>query len=634
MKRITLYLLIALSAAVPAAAADYTLDVRLNPAAKTVGGSLLLEWTNDTPFPAPDLRFHLYFNAWENEKTSFMNSWRWRDRDLSDWGEGDWGGTEISSLVVARSLPAGEEGVPRREDFDLTGRMEFIQPDDGNPNDRSVLRVALPQPVAPGESIRVEIEFTTKIPRTFARTGFRGDYYFLAHWFPKLGVFEEDGSWNCHQFIQTEFYSRFGDYDVKLQVPSGWTLGATGTAQSVNDNGDGTSTHHYTQQRVHGFAWVTSPRLREHLRRFQHESLPPVQMRLLIMPDHAGQEDRYFAATEAALRYYGEWFGAYPYDHVTVVDPAWESGSGGMEYPTLFTGGSRWLTPLGSDRPESVTVHEMGHQFWYGVVGNNEFEHAWLDEGLNSYSQLRTQMVAYPEVYRTRRYFKGFIPLLFRGLPRERRTVAGESEELEKDIMGRPSWKLGPDAYGINSYTKPALMLLTLERYLGWDRFQKAMAAFYRQYSFGHPVAEDFFRVLGEETGEDLSWFWEQTYYSSNVFDYGVSQVGRDRLDRPFVVVRRFGEATFPVTARITFEDGTSVQEEWDGQGRWQDYVYQPEQRIVRVEVDPEEVVALDVDRTNNSWVEDAPSAFAAKKWALKWMVWMQNVMETYAFHF
>ena len=112
-------------------------------------------------------------------------------------------------------------------------------------------------------------------------------------------------------------------------------------------------------------------------------------MRLLLQPEHRGQEDRHFAATAAALKYYGEWFGAYPYPQITIVDPAWQSGSGGMEYPTLFTAGTRWLAPRGSNTPEGVTVHEAGHQFWYGIVASNEVTSAWMDEGLNTFSEAR-----------------------------------------------------------------------------------------------------------------------------------------------------------------------------------------------------------------------------------------------------
>ena len=138
---------------------------------------------------------------------------------------------------------------------------------------------------------------------------------------------------------------------------------------------------------MHDFAWTTSPDYLDLTERFEHPTLPDVEMRLLLQPEHAGQAGRHFEATRAALTHYGEWYGPYPYEHLTIVDPAWRSGAGGMEYPTLFTAGTRWLAPADVTDPESVTVHEAGHQFWYGIVGSNEFEHAWLDEGLNMFSR-------------------------------------------------------------------------------------------------------------------------------------------------------------------------------------------------------------------------------------------------------
>src|SRR6185503_14852687 len=174
-----------------------------------------------------------------------------------------------------------------------------------------------------------------------------------------------------------EFFSDYGTYDVSLTVPADWPVGATGVPRDRRDNGDRTSTHRYYQDDVHDFVWTTSPDYIERTARFEHATLAPVVMRLLLQPEHAGQADRHFDATRTTLKYYGEWFGAYPYGHITIVDPAWQSGAGGMEYPTLFTAGTRWLAPARVTTPESVTVHEAGHQFWYGMVGNNEFEHAW-----------------------------------------------------------------------------------------------------------------------------------------------------------------------------------------------------------------------------------------------------------------
>lgn len=635
----------------PAAAADYQIEAALDTQTRIISASEVITWTNRTSHPATELRFHLYFNGWRDAKSSFLTSNRIETSDFSEWKEGDWAFQEVSSLVVISPLESEDPEVDAFKQTDLTRKMEFIQPDDGNPNDKTVMRVLLPEPVPPESTIRIRIDFQTKVPRPFARTGVIDDYYFVAHWFPKLGVFEEDGSWNCHQFIQTEFYSEFGNYDVKLRLPAGWVVGATGLLQEKSDHGDGSATHHFVQENVHAFTWTASPHFREFKRRFEHPELPAVDMRLLMMPEHLGQEERYFAATEAALKYYGEWFGAYPYGHVTIIDPAYQSRSGGMEYPTIFTGGTRWLNPEGSGSPEGVTVHECGHQFWYGVIANNEFEHAWLDEGFNTYSTAKVMLEAFGLSYMVGRYLDGFLPVRFEDLqeaPRSAAGLGGYYSDLKLDRMARPSWAYGPasarkrsaagrgriyggGAYNINSYTKPALMLLTLERYLGWETFQKIMSTYFERWKFKHPAPEDFFAVADEISGRDLSWFWDETYRSSNIFDYAVDFVDSTE-ELQTVVLRRWGEAVFPVQVKVRFENGDELKESWDGKSRWIRFRYPRPEKIEQVVVDPDEVVALDVNRTNNSWQKDAPTTLAAGKWALKWMVWLQHLLEQFAF--
>src|SRR5262249_20709353 len=244
----------------------------------------------------------------------------------------------------------------------------FVAPDDDNANDETVMEVPLASPVPPGATATIAIVWTAHVPRTFARTGAVGNFFFVAQWFPKLGVLQDEG-WNCHQFhAGTEFFSDYGVYDVSLTLPSGWPVGATGVEREHRDEG-GQTTHRFYQDDVHDFAWTTSPDYVVHTARFEHPTLPPVEMRLLLQPEHESQAGRHFDATRTTLKYYGEWFGPYPYGHITIVDPAFQSGAGGMEYPTLFTAGTRWLAPARVLTPEGVTVHEAGHQFWYGIVG-------------------------------------------------------------------------------------------------------------------------------------------------------------------------------------------------------------------------------------------------------------------------
>src|SRR5262249_33495852 len=133
---------------------------------------------------------------------------------------------------------------------DLAPSRHFIAPDDGNEEDQTVLAAPLPQPVAPGETRWIRVQWTSHVPRTFARTGAVGNFFFIAQWFPKLGVLQDEG-WNCHQFHwSTEFFSDYGVYDVSLTAPQGWIVGATGVERA---NGARGSTHRFYQEDVHDF---------------------------------------------------------------------------------------------------------------------------------------------------------------------------------------------------------------------------------------------------------------------------------------------------------------------------------------------------------------------------------------------
>jgi hypothetical protein len=630
--------------------ANYDIDVRLDHATRTLTGTEIIRWRNIGLAATNSLRLHLYWNGWRHTATTWMREDTLPGGDYLDRAGEDWSYIDVLTLALAnRDGSAG---------LDLMPAFTFVQPDDANPDDNTLASVALPAAIPPGGEVALRVTFKARVPRTFSRTGAIGNYYFIAHWFPKIAVFEE-GKWIAHQFhANTEFFSDYGRYDVRMTVPRGWVVGATGLEQSRTDNADGTTTHRYVQDDVHDFTWTTSPDYVEHRQTFQHAGLPPVDMRLLMQPEHRGQEDRHFAATSAALKYYGEWFGPYPYDHVTVIDPAYQSGAGGMEYPTIFTAGTRWLAPRLSNSPEAVTVHEAGHQFWYGMVGNNEFEHGWIDEGLNTFSEERVQSIAFQPNYRVERFFGGFVPWQFRDIPLNRATdgngLNGYRPAAESDEPSKPTFRYWPGTHAQITYSKTALWLHTLERLLGWDTLQRIMTKFFERWKFRHPRPDDFFAVAYEISGQDLTWFFDQVYRSSNVFDYGVlrvhtSAVSRRGYDdskpepkfqertepgvfRTTVVVRRFGEAFFPVDVLTIFQNGEHIREKWDGRERWRAYTYDRTSRAVSVQVDPERVLLLDVNYTNNSWAHEPQGDRAAQKWSLAWMVWLQDLLLTWSF--
>ena len=632
--------------------ANYSIDVRLDPDTRTLTGRAVLTWRNIAAVSAPDLRFHLYYNAWRNNRSTWMRERELgRGPGLASRPEADWGWIDVTAV---RLLGAGEA-----PPLDLTDRAHFVSPDDGNPDDRTVLAVPMPAPVAPGETVNVEIEWSSRVPRTFARTGAIGNFFFLAQWFPKIGVLEAEG-WNCHQFhASTEFFADYGVYDVRISVPTGWIVGATGVGEVLRDNADGTTTHRYVQADVHDFAWTTSPDFLDLSERFEVAGLPAVQMRLLLQPEHRGQGARHFAATAATLEAYGHWFGPYPYPQLTVVDPAWQSGAGGMEYPTLFTAGTRWLAPPDVSQPESVTIHEAGHQFWYGVVGNNEFEHAWLDEGLNTFATARVLDSALSPNHLARRYFGGFVPFVFRDIAWSRDTDGNRwatyRTAARADRQQTPTFRYWPGTATAISYDKTALWLHTLERYLGWEPVREILSVFYDRWQFRHPEPEDFFAVANEVSGQDLSWYFDQVHRGTQTFDYAVQQVTsrplRDRgfvesdhgpvfedpiddrgLTRTTVTVRRNDDGIFPVDVRVVFDDGESIREHWDGRDAWRLFTYERAARAVRVEVDPDRVLLLDVDYANNSWTATPRAAPAATRWTLRWMIWLQDLLLTYAF--
>lgn len=636
--------------------ANYDIDVRLDHAARTLTGRETIRWRNISANPTSELQFHLYWNAWRNRESTWL-----RERNLAGNftapRDDAWSSMDVTRLRARTSDSSGAAG---GDWVELTQQQRFLAPDDGNTADRTVMAATLPWDVQPNETIEIEVDWNAKVPRPFARTGYVGDYYFIAQWFPKLGVLEDAG-WNTHQFHAiAEFYSDYGVYDVRIAVPKAFVVGASGGEVERTENADGTATHRYLGEDIHDFAWTASEDFIDVTRTFEHPTLPAVEMRLLLRPEHEGQASRHFDATAAALRYYGEWFGAYPYDRVTIVDPAYQSRSGGMEYPTLFTAGARWLGPAGVSQPERVTVHEAGHQFWYGIVGSNEFEHAWMDEGLNTFSAARvSDEVGLPNRVAAR-FFGGFIPWVLDDIRLARATdgnrLPGYLNSAEGDAPATPTFQYWPGTATAITYNKTALWLHTLERRLGWPVLQRIMSTYFDRWKFRHPKPADFFAVVNEVSGRDMTWFFDQVYRSSNVFDYGVQQltstVIRPTPDaasdtasdttfdttadtdqyRTVVVVRRFGEAIFPVDIVTTLRDGARIVEQWDGRDRRVIYTYEQPSQALSVEVDPERVLLLDVNYTNNSATLEPRVEEASLKWSLKWLAWLQDLMLTYAF--
>jgi hypothetical protein len=236
------------------------------------------------------------------------------------------------------------------------------------------------------------------------------------------------------------------------------------------------------------------------------------------------------------------------------------------------------------------------------------------------------------------RYFGGFIPWVFRDIVISRESdgnrLTGYRRDARSDAQSTDSFRYFPASGGNITYNKTALWLNTLERWLGWPTLQRAMSTFFTTWKFRHPKPDDFFRAASEAAGSDLTWFFDQANRSSNVFDYGVQDLRSTRDGDGYhttVVVRRYGEAIFPVDILVTFRNGDRLTERWDGRERWTEYVYDRPSQALQAQVDPNRVLLLDVSPTNNSRTLEPRGPRAATKWSSKWLVWLEECLLSWA---
>ncbi|HEV3510202.1 MAG TPA: M1 family metallopeptidase [Candidatus Sulfotelmatobacter sp.] len=592
----------------------YEIDAKYDASRHTVNATEVLTYHNLTGQALDHFPFHLYQNAFQPKATfvrdaKLMGS---RDTGYSKWEDKDYGSEEINRIEVVGQ-------------GDLTQNLQYIAPDDGNKDDKTVIDLRVAKPIPPNAFVQFKIAFTTKFPETQARSGWKRDFLLGGQWFPKVGVWWH-GAWNCHQYHNTtEFFADFGVYDVKLTVPQYEVIGASGVQVGSVNNPDGTKTVTYHGDDIHDFAWTVSPRYKVRESTYQAQ-MGPVQLRFLMQPAHWSQAERHELITRETLDRFEKWYGPYPYKTLTVVDPEPDSAAGGMEYPTFITGDTSWFMPQGLHLPEVVVEHEFGHQYWYGMVATNEFEDAWMDEGINSYTEVKVLDSILG---------KNTSILNLAG------ATTGEREEqrdsyisvADRDAMAEKAYDFyNSNAYGGITYGKTASVLLTLEGIVGQDTMAKAMHVYFMKYRFTHPTKEDFLKTIEEVSGKDLRWYFNQAVYGTQVFDYEVLQVESfpvdwyqekkdkkpkqekdDTLYQSYVSLHRKEDFIMPVEVEIKFDNGEKVREHWDGQSRWIRYSYQKKAKVVSAEIDPDHTVQLDRNNFNNSYVVEADARPTSK---------------------
>lgn len=586
---------------------EYHMNVEYDPNAKALQGQQVITWKNPGSMQVDELYLHTYPNAFSSKKTTFMKESGGKLRD-DRAVDGSYGSMKITSITTQKGQ-------------DLAGRMWYVQPDDGNIDDHTLLKISLPEAVQPGESITFSTKFTVGLPYPFARMGVVNDFVMAGQWFPKLAVYEPAGTrgrteegWNLHQYHgNSEFYADFGIFDVRIKVPSDYIVAATGfpTKPATEDAATKTKTYAFYADDVHDFAWSASPNFRYYEEPFAAKQIPGVKIKLYLDPRHDALKERYFAAAKKALTRYSEWYGEYPYATLSiVVPPQGGNGAGGMEYPTLITSWSA-ESEMPSLALERVVVHEIGHQYWYGMVASNEFEEAWLDEGFTSYAEDAVMEAEYGARS---------------NLPIEASYITSPA------ALKLNSWGYRDhNHYADNVYIRAKLVLKSIESKVGKQTMERIMKVYFERWKFKHPTTRDFQTVVEDVTKEDWDDYFKQYVYGSLMMDFSVDSIKVKKLTQDgstvyesTVSIRKRGGTAPKVPILFHFTDKQNTERIWNGTGSQTNFKIYHTSPVEWVMVDPGYSLVLENKHINNFYKKDIDP-----KWQVRWNLGISQFIET-----
>ena len=579
---------------------DYRISAELDPAKNELRGHETIHYVNHSPDTLPYLWLFVEQNLCEpSGVTNILN--------------------QPPLVFLGSSFDFSCQGfnsAPRLESLTINGaqvkRTRF----------GTTLRVDLATALAPGASVDLVADWHFNVPaQAGGRMGHDGPLYEMAQWYPRMAVYDDVRGWNHEPYIGAgEFYLEYGDFDVTLAVPVEDIVAATGELQnpeatltatqrqrlslarrsdtviaiiSATEAGDVSKTRpaarraghpteiewHFTAHNVRDFAFAAAPGIR-----WDASGYKGVLVDALYRP----KADKWPEAGKMqhdAMRYFSDQWYTYPYSHATTVEGPIE----GMEYPMLtFVPNS----PSREDQ-EWAVMHELGHQWFPMIVGSNERLYPWMDEGFNTFIDLGNAAT----------YFKGTpygdsIEVHPLHLYAEHATPGNEQPLISKPVEVRDLFWTG--------YQKPALMMQLL-RYevLGKDRFDAAFREYIRTWAFKHPTPSDFFRLMRDQSGMELDWFWRDWVFTTARLDQAVDSVSRvgDGTSRVFLSNR--GSMMMPVELSITLDDGTTSVvklpvEMWNlGDA----FVYRvPGQKAVRAAAVDARRALPDIERSNNRW--------------------------------
>ena len=475
---------------------NFTIDVTLHDKDHSLDAFEKIEYINNSPDSLKFIWFHIWPNAYKNDKTAFS------DQMLLN---GD-----------TKFYFSGKEqrGYINRLDFKVNNITCAIE---DHPIYIDVVKVILPAPLPPSEKITLSTPFHVQLSNNFSRGGHEGESYQVTQWYPKPAVYDKKG-WHPIPYLeQGEFYSEFGNFDVRITVPKNYVVAATGELQNEEEKqwlltrnnfswepikqktkikGGGirttvkkfpassaeTKSLRYTQNNIHDFAWFADKRCI-----VNHDTCQLLSGKVIdVFTYYTDQQKEIWKNSvqycRQAVRFYSSQVGEYPYNVVSAVQGP-QSFGGGMEYPTITV-----ISPVSSTKElDIVLAHEIGHNWFYGILGTNERDHPWMDEGINSFYEHRY----------TADYYKG--------VPGEERTIfeTTASEKSDQPIETL-SEKFNFVNYNVVVYYKTSEWLRWLEAQIGKEAFDKAMKEYYGRWQFKHPQPEDFKRTIEESSGKNL----------------------------------------------------------------------------------------------------------------------------------
>lgn len=531
---------------------NYKIDVKLDDARHELSAFETIEYINNSPDELSYIYFHLWPNAYKNFNTALA-------KQLLENGS--------TTFYFSKEE---DKGYIDQLDFRINGNSALLIPD---PQMIDVGKLILPDRLKPGGKITITTPFHVKIPNgMFSRLGHEGQQYQITQWYPKPAVYDKDG-WHPMPYLdQGEFYSEFGSFDVAISVPANYVVGATGDLQNEEEkqwmdkkamdalayekfpetdsfprSDTQFKTVHYKQNNVHDFAWFCDKRYNVMK---SEVDLPHTHRKVSTWALFTNSEARLWKnATQYindALYHYSLWNGDYPYNSCTAVDGAISAG-GGMEYPTItIIGKTQSAFTL-----DNVITHEVGHNWFYGILGSNERLHAWMDEGINTFNESRYIRKKYPDatIISERKQKHDLLDLSRYPRKHEGYLIYAFSAAVNLDEpCDQTAEKYSKINYAGDVYSKTGMAFSYLMAYLGEDVMDKAMQQYFETWKFRHPQPMDLKKILEEVSGKELTWFFEDLLKTTKKLDYKIisyKQMDNGSFD---IVLKNTGEIRSPVS--------------------------------------------------------------------------------------